>query len=133
MSTVLRTELSTSNPYYISKERRCELVHHCLQYQEWRVLYNTCLDAREGFDPVGNAVILRDLYLQRIKTIEEAAAECEPFVSRFVLLAVTESKSYTNLRMTYDIPCCKRTFYSNLHKFFWELDRLLTEKEARYL
>lgn len=35
MGTNLRTTLSKKNPYYISKHRRLELVHFCLQYPEW--------------------------------------------------------------------------------------------------
>lgn len=39
MATVLRSELSPKNKYYIAKHRYYELKHFCLQYPEWKQTY----------------------------------------------------------------------------------------------
>ena len=39
MATVLRSELSSKNKYYIDKHRCYELKHFCLQYPEWERAY----------------------------------------------------------------------------------------------
>ncbi len=39
MATVLRSELSPKNKYYIDKHRYYELKHFCLQYPEWKQTY----------------------------------------------------------------------------------------------
>ena len=39
MATVLRSELSSKNKYYIDKHRYYELKHFCLQYPEWKRAY----------------------------------------------------------------------------------------------
>ena len=40
MATVLRSELSPKNKYYIDKHRYYELKHFCLQYTEWKKSYS---------------------------------------------------------------------------------------------
>ena len=133
MATKLRIELSKSNPYYLSPERRYELIHYCRQYREWQELYRECIQSMKGFDPVFDIVALRELYLAKIQSIEHAANMCDPYLCEYILIAVTEGRSYNYLKTVLDIPCCKRTFYVNYHKFFYELDKLLIERELHPL
>lgn len=44
MATVIRPELSENNKYWISKHRYYELKHFCLQYPEWKSLYDEFSD-----------------------------------------------------------------------------------------
>lgn len=39
MGTVIRPVIKDTDAYTISKERRYELMHFCLQYPEWRNAY----------------------------------------------------------------------------------------------
>ena len=56
MSTIIRSELSKKNKYYISKHRYLELKHFCLQYYEWKNKYleASCWSDRGDF--CGNLV-----------------------------------------------------------------------------
>lgn len=42
MSSIMRSELSEKNPYYLPKHRFLELKHFCMQYPEWKKMYNLC-------------------------------------------------------------------------------------------
>lgn len=41
MGTVIRSELSRKNPYWIEKHRYYELKHFCLQYPIWKQSYSS--------------------------------------------------------------------------------------------
>ena len=136
MTTVIRPEVSKHNKYYISKHRYYELKHFCLQYKEWKQIYNELC----GFLPGGihdisntenyfvpNSIIeKREKYLDMIELVETCAKLADPDLSNYILRAVTEERSYDFLSTVMRIPCCKDIYYEKYRKFFWILS---TKKE----
>lgn len=131
--TSIRPEISKKKPYWISRHRYYELKHYCLQYHEWQYLYLACDGVmaaglgspgpKEYKDPVGKSVIVRDRYLRDMKLVEDAAEMTDPVIGRYIFLAVTEGRSYENLRTTLEIPCCKDVYYELYRKFFYILSQ----------
>jgi hypothetical protein len=60
-------------------------------------------------------------YDRRIKLIEQCAMEADDFLYRYILKAVTEGLSYTNLKTKLEIPCGRDMYYDRYRKFFWLL------------
>lgn len=134
MATVIRAEISEKNKYYIDKHRYYELKHFCLQYNEWRKEYAKCNEAiifASKFDrqPASNIPsditakygMMKAHYDSRIKLIERIAMETDDFLYPFILKAVTEGLSYTNLKAVHNIPCGRDMYYDRYRKFFWLL------------
>lgn len=139
MSSV-RAELSTKNKYWISKSRYYELKYFCLQYDEWRTKYNTLgnisipsVQSSEHSSnvstPTENVAILRTLYFNKMKLIEDTAKETDSELYEYILKAVTQELSFTYLSTVMAIPCSKGTYYDRYRKFFWLLDK---KKEGLY-
>ena len=135
MPTDIRPELSTGNKYYIDRHRYYELKHFCLQYQEWKKAYLTLSGLRTGAanfplsrasshsDPTMRCAIRKAFYSDRIAMVERVAIETDPELASYILRAVTEGLSYTNLKSRLDIPCSRDTYYDRYRRFFWLLDR----------
>jgi hypothetical protein len=132
----MRPKLTKKNKYYLSKHRAYELKHFCLQYAEWKESYLEL----NGLENRGVTVIKYDKYRhsnpterlafkklyfsRRMDMIKKAAEETDPILSNYILLAVTNDLSYDTLRVKYDIPCCKATYYDKYHEFFYYLDKM---------
>lgn len=129
----IRPEISKRKPYWISRHRYYELKHYCRQYHEWNLLYLSCdgvaaatlhlPQAGGASDPTGMAALIRERYLKDMRLVEEAAELTDPVIGRYIFLAVTEGRSYENLRMTLNIPCGRDTYYELYRKFFWILSQ----------
>lgn len=126
-----KTKLSKKNKYYISQHRYLELKHFCLQYKEWiEELQSIKLQGGGGgeihsdpqySDPTaGNALRIIELK-KNIELIRNSAQETDRVLFNYILIAVTEERSYTYMRQVMSIPCCKDTFYEYYRKFFWIL------------
>lgn len=74
-------------------------------------------------DPIGTCVEERSIYYGRMKVIERAAEEADPFLSSYLLKAVTEGYSYDHLKARLEIPCGRDMYYDRYRKFFWLLDQ----------
>lgn len=135
MATLIRAELSTKNKYYIDRHRYYELKHFCLQYNEWRKAYSFCNESiiftskfnkvlTNGMpgDLTAKYAIQKVQYSEKIKLIEQIAEETDEILYPYILRAVTEGLSYTQLKMKMDIPCSRDTYYDRYRKFFWILD-----------
>lgn len=133
MSTTIRPELSTKNPYHISKHRYYELKHFCLQYPEWkreyeRLSYISNSGVRQvtdnnWADPVGNlAVKMADL-TKKMDLVEKTAECVDPVIGPYIFEAVTNGRSYVWLKTVMDIPCGKDYYYDIYHKYFKLLSR----------
>lgn len=131
-----RPELSTKNKYYIDKHRYYELKHFCLQYKQWKKTYSVLQDiglSKTNFSGLPSSGSLSDItatcairkaeLAKKIKMIESAAIEADKDLWFYIIKAVTEGLSYTQLKMIYDIPCCRNTYYDRHRKFFWLLDQ----------
>ena len=135
MATVIRPEVSKKNRYWISKHRHYELKHFCLQYPTWKkALLNTYNLTSSSIvektpsknlpsDPVGNLVVMRVYYENRVKMIERIAEESDKYLASYIIKAVTEGLSYTTLRYKMGIPCSRDTYYDRYRKFFWLLSK----------
>lgn len=134
MATVIRPEISEKNKYYICKHRHYELKHFCLQYPTWRREYaalnnpSIASSAAEKMpsanipgDPTAKFAIKRAYYSERIKMIERIAIEADNLLWEYILKAVTEGLSFTQLKSKLEIPCSRDTYYDRYRRFFWLL------------
>ena len=131
MSTVIRSEVSKRNPYYISKHRYYELKHFCLQYPEFKRKYNELCEKIPGgvirvnnddVVPVDESAAVRQRYLDLMQLIEDCAYLTDPVIGAYILKGVTEGYTYSYFRMKEQIPCCKDIYYNCYRKFFCILD-----------
>lgn len=124
MGTNLRTNLKKSNPYYISKHRRLELTHFCLQYPEWvEYLANIPVpkDTDEFADPTSEEAIKRIIFKKNINLVIETSKIAGGEIHEYLFKAVAYGYSYTLLSTKYCIPCSRDYFYERLHRFFYLL------------
>ena len=137
MATVIRPEISTSNKYYIDKHRYYELKHFCLQYPLWKNLYSDFDDSSISLsmisgvptstmpgDPTAKRAIMKAYYMEKIELLESIAMQADLYLHKYILKAVTEGLSYTNLKTKYDIPCGRDMYYDRYRKFFWLLSEM---------
>lgn len=136
MATVIRPQLSTNNKYWIDKHRYYELKHFCLQYIYWKNIYTALSNPSIPLsmiehtpsdnmpnDPTAKRAILKAYYSERIELIEKVAIETDEYLYTYILKAVTEGLSYSNLKSRLEIPCSKDMYYDRYRRFFWLLDR----------
>ena len=128
----LKPELSGKSRYWIPRHRYYELKHYCLQYPEWKRMYAglgletgaSKLDAMRGSnlsDPTARFGQMRADLRNAMELIAKTAAEASPELDAFLLKAVTEDISFTQLQTMYGIPCGKDLYYEAYRKFFWLL------------
>lgn len=134
--SAIRPELSEKNKYWIDRHRYYELKHFCLQYKHWKKLYSSLHDMsisissfndisskNERSDLTASCAIRKAELASRIKMIESVAIETDNELWFYILKAVTEGLSYTQLSTLYDIPCSRDTYYKRYRKFFWVLNK----------
>lgn len=99
--------------YKISEYRFRELYYHVLQYSEWKE------ELRKGTNR------RRDTDLQRLVTrVDATCLEANKELASYIKLGVTNKDvTYTVLKMIYDIPCDRNTYYKYRRKFYWLLDK----------
>lgn len=132
--TDIRPELSKKNKYWLERHRYYELKHFCLQYSLWRGIVNS-IDGIQGVNfsgrifsknisnPTVSAVERREEYLDKMYMVEKTAEETSPELSNYILKAVTEGRSYENMRFYLQMPVCKDGYYEFYRKFFYILDK----------
>lgn len=135
MGETVRAELSKKNKYWISKHRYYELKYFCLQYPLWRRAYELLdglqlcsydlvyVSNSDISDVTGKCVEEREIYLERMKTVEQAAIEADPYLASYILKAVTEGHSYNYLQTKLNIPCGRDMYYDRYRRFFWILSQ----------
>lgn len=136
MATVIRPEISKNNKYYIDKHRYYELKHFCLQYPIWKSLYNDLDNSNVSLsmisgapsnnipgDPTAKRAVMKAYYMEKIELLESTAMQTDLYLHKYILKAVTEGLSYTNLKARYDIPCGKDMYYDRYRRFFWLLSK----------
>lgn len=133
MTTTIRPELSERNKYWIEKHRYYELKRFCLQYPMWKkaLSYILAIHSRSINLPAQKSqtslteqhAIERLYFTNRIEMVEKAAAATDKDLGSYILQAVTEGCSYDVLKLRYDIPCCKDSYYELYRRFFWLLDK----------
>lgn len=136
MATLIRPEISMKNKYYIDKHRHYELKHFCLQYPLWKKAYSelddmtVSLAVMDGVqtsntpgDPTAKRALLKRYYMERIELIESVAKKTDAYLYNYIIKAVTEGVSYTQLKMMMSIPCGKDMYYDRYRRFFWLLSQ----------
>ena len=131
MSTLIRPEISKGNPYYISKHRYYELKHFCLQYKDWKRIYNDICENTPGgiFEKTNQLPVKintrlyekRQKYLNLISIIEDSALLADKELANYILVGVTEDRSFDWLLTIMRIPCCKDVYYDRYRRFFYIL------------
>ena len=134
MRETVRPELSKKNKYWISKHRYYELKYFCLQYPMWKKAYEL-LDGLQMYsydlvyisntdpsDVTGKCVEEREIYFDRMQTVEQAAIEADPYLASYILKAVTEGLSFNYLQTQLNIPCSRDMYYDRYRRFFWILN-----------
>jgi hypothetical protein len=107
-----------------------------LQYPLWKKAYSELDDITISLavvdgvrssnlpgDPTAKRVMLKTYYMDRIELIESIAMRTDKYLHKYILKAVTEGLSYTQLKMMMDIPCGKDMYYDRYRKFFWLLSQ----------
>lgn len=132
----MRPELSKKNDHWIDRNRYYELKYFCLQYPGWKKEYASLDGYSEcSYDlvpvskentpnPTLKYVERRSLYFERIKMIEQTAIDTDPYLASYILKAVTEGLSYTQLNSRLEIPCSRDTYYKRYRRFFWLLNQV---------
>lgn len=132
----LKPELSKKNKYWIDKRRYYELKYFCLQYPLWKRAYEDLDPVKVSTyelvrtpsgtfsDPVALCAAEREVYFNRMCHVEKAARDTDPFLTSYILKAVTEGHSYDYLYSRLEIPCSRDTYYDRYRKFFWLLDQV---------
>ena len=129
----LKNELSGKSKYHLSKHRYLELKHFCLQYPDWKRQLRE-LDGMkasglifggnvEWADGTGRLGIKRAELSTKIELIEQISRKAEPTLAGYILLCVTEGRTFPQMQAAMDIPCGKNMFYDRYRKFFWLLDQ----------
>lgn len=131
----MRPELSKKNDHWIDRNRYYELKYFCLQYPGWKKEYAS-LDgySNHSYDlvpvskesapnPTLKYVERRSLYFERMKMVEQTAIDTDPYLASYILKAVTEGLSYTQLNSRLEIPCSRDTYYKRYRRFFWLLNQ----------
>ena len=138
MPTLIKPELSITSKYHISKERYYELKYFCLQYYQWVKEYK---ELDKNFDvghyisyhdydnynlanPTAKLALKKQILAENIKVVEDAAAECDRVLGRFVFIGVTQKMPYDKLRSQYLCPCGRELYYDRYRKFF----KILSDK-----
>lgn len=139
MGTNIRTSVSESNPYYISKHEYLMSKHFALMYPEWkkrkaeiesRINYGFKIGGGKNETivcPVEKAIEESEKYSSRICLIEHIAKIAGEDIWEIILIGVTTECSYEYLRMVKNLPCCKDTYYKMYRKFFWLLNHEIFE------
>lgn len=135
MATIIRPEISTKNRYWIDKHRHYELKHFCLQYPNWKKAmcgsyitnssfsYIGRVSSNKHSDPTSNRAMMKIYYSEKIDLIERVARETDRYLYDYILKAVTEGLSYTQLKSRLGIPCGRDMYYDRYRRFFWLLSQ----------
>lgn len=133
MGTNIRTELSKSNKYWISKHRRLELTHFCLQYPEWEKMVNDAIFYPKKGDGIiggntpditGNTAVKIYEIKKNMDMVKNVCFEADNTIYQWLFLGVTRGFSFNYLKLHYDIPCEKNMYYDRYKKFFYLLDKV---------
>ena len=131
MGTNVRRNLSTKSRYYISKHRRLELEHFCLQYYEWKeeLLELTYVPTSRFHDvkttntpdPTMKTALRAIELRQKMEMVEQISKRID--ISEEIFTAVTKGVtfSYFEARQCY---FGRDLFYDRLRQFYFLLDKI---------
>lgn len=131
--SIIRSEVSLKNPYYIPKHRYYELKHFCLQYPIWNSARNSLIGlqsngdlgvfVQQGItDPTERCAESIIFYTERIDMIRKAAEGT--LIPKYIFKAVTQNLTYTYFEMNCDLMITRDQYYSEYRKFFYLLSKI---------
>ena len=121
--------------YSISNERYRELYYFCLQYDERKQKLETLRGLQRSpqdgqphgssvSDPTAKNGAIAATLSRDNEIIEQAAIESGGGdLYQWLFKAVTHNYTYDNMRVYYNMPCCKNEFTKIRRKFFYLLDQ----------
>lgn len=138
--TVVRSQLSRKNPYWISPYEFRTAYYFALQYREWKQEYEILASKGPGAvtygesvngDPRESSTERNGMKLAELSTkinmIEQALHDAADDIYDYMLIGVTEEgTSFNYLRNKYDIPCGKNYYYKSRRRFYWILSKRLS-------
>ena len=133
-SMKVRPVVSKKNNYHISKHRFYELKHYCLQYDEWidelreldgglRSTSIITIDDAPVDNPVLDHIERKTELEEKIETIRRCAKKADRELWSYIVNAVTNDLSFTELKMLYKIPRGKNQYYESYRRFFFILSQ----------
>lgn len=125
-------ELSSKNPYYISRNRYLELYYFCRQYKEWKkeyeslsslqaISYEEHIKGSDIPDQTSDLAMKLKQLSDKMRIVDDSLEETDPDLARFIFKNIVEGATYTYLFSRYNVPCCEKTFYKIRRRFFWLL------------
>lgn len=93
----------------ISSYRKSELKFFCLQYEEWKMRINKCVNISE-----------KEKLVNKCKMVEQAAIQADSSIYTYIIKNVTQKIPYECL----GAPCCRQYFYEKRGEFFRILNKL---------
>lgn len=136
MKTRTRAEVSKKNKFYVEKNRYYELKYFCLQYPIWKQAYESLdglsrrpddlasFKTNKVSDPTSKCAEAKLYYLERMNMVEKVARETDSELCDYILKGVTEGIAYDWLKVKFNIPCGKDTYYKLRREFFWRLNKI---------
>ena len=139
----IRTDLSSSKPYYLPKHEFLETYHFCLQYGDWIVTYNDYESQLKAIrydkekvsggkisDAMADIAIRRERLRDKLKLIEgkldlveRVAAEVEPiYTDGFIKAMTTERMNYR--RAAELVPLPRREYFLKRRLFYYRVHEL---------
>lgn len=132
----MTTTISDKNKYWISRHRYYELLHFCRQYYDYKKererLYETYIkpsilsvngDTNQNIDKVDDYTTKLATIDNKIDMVISICSKADPELRNYIFMSVVNGLSYETLKMRYNIPCSRSTFYDRYRKFFWLLDK----------
>lgn len=131
--------VATTNQFRLHANRMHELENFCMQYKHWHTelthldqdgyqpVPNYIQDKVQSFgytDPVFDKVATREAYIKKIKMVEDTAQMTDEVLAPYLIISVTERRSYGEIMAKEFIPCSQNEFYKKRRMFMWILDKI---------
>lgn len=126
--------LSHKSKWYLPRETRIMVIHYARQYNDWVNELNTIgsagaikIDgmphAENTTDTTARDGMRRAALSEKIRLIEDTAMETDKALYKWILIGVTQNKSYKTLRYAYDMPVGERQYYQKKREFYYKLSK----------
>ena len=123
--------------YKMTKEQYLAAKYYALRYHEWQTEYRALTDTARGItysdmpkgslstaSPVEEAAIKCQAISDKIRLIEDTAAEAGGDLSRYLIKAVTNSDiTFHQMKVLTDMPCGRDLFYNMVRRFYFLLSQ----------
>lgn len=123
--------------YKMTKEQYLAAKYYALRYHEWQQEYKALTDTARAItysdmpkgslstvSPVEEAAIKCQSISDKIRLIEDTAAEAGGDLSQYLIKAVTNSDiTFHQMKVLTDMPCGRDLFYNMVRRFYFLLSQ----------